>query len=554
MAQHSNVAMLSNVTLTRLSLLAGFVFAGSSVVAWDARAAEPPKLEPPIAAAGTEGDYLRAMHTGIHFRWANQFVGGIAAKRPPNDPLNDLTLQAEVLFTIRWDGSPAEVTLSASSGQPAFDQAAVAAIKGKVPYPVPPIDVYGDDGVAHFRWVFARDYRLCSGGEVRRVEAPLAEALPRLFVQGRMKEALLRVARYTRAGDSTAVGTFARAWLSRPFADPALDARAAAALARSGDAHQAERLKPALARPELVAVAAPALAGLKVDLCSLERKHLSAADPQGAALAANILRAAAVEEPASSPCVSALADLVRNDAVAAPLRADLLRTLGLVNPGGVRRLALGALGESDAHLRAAGAEAFARPGGGRPTLYRLQPLLHDPSVEVRAAAAAGLIRACGDLADEYVLPLFKAREAQPLAAMAPELGKQTTAASLDLLQKMQKRSDPELRAPVLAALAARTDAAGRAVYQPAAAAVKKDPYASPEARRIVYANADVAELAPVIKDPALSLQAFRALLRAQRHAEAMEWLVGEFDRLSPETLIDAFGAWLANPPAHSASK
>ncbi|HMC94255.1 MAG TPA: hypothetical protein VKO16_05735, partial [Polyangia bacterium] len=225
-----------------------------------------------------------------------------------------------------------------------------------------------------------------------------------------------------------------------------------------------------------------------------------------------------------------------------------------LSPGSVRRLALAALGDADPRLRAAGAEAFARPGGGRPTLYRLQPLLKDPSPEVRAAAAAGLLRACGDLADEYVLPLYKAREAQPLAAMAPELGKQSSAGSLDLLAKLLKRNDPELRVPVLAALAARQDAAGRALYQPTALAVKKDPYASPDARRIVYATADVNELLPLMKDPALGGLAFKALLRAQRYAEAMSWLVASFDRLPPETLVDAFGAWLANPPTRAASK
>ena len=168
--------------------------------------------------------------------------------------------------------------------------------------------------------------------------------------------------------------------------------------------------------------------------------------------------------------------------------------------------------------------------------------------------AAGLIRACGDLAIDYVMPLMKAREPEPLAAMAPELGKQTSPGTLDLLLKMQKRNDPTLRVPVLAALAERTDAAGRAAYQPLVAGVKKDPYASADARRIVYANADVKELVPLMKDPTLGLLAFKALLRAQRQAEAMDWLVGSFDRLPPETLIDAFGAWLANPPAHAASK
>jgi hypothetical protein len=520
-----------------------------------ARAAAP-SPEPAITATGAEGNYLRLMHRSIHFRWANLFIEEVAAKRPATDPLNNPALEAEILFTVRWDGSPAEVTVTHSSGVAAFDQAAVTAVKGSgdIRFPVPPIDVYGDDGVAHFRWVFARDARLCSGGEVRRVEAPLAEALPRLFVQGRIKEALLRVARYTHSGDAGAMSTFARTWLARPQQDAALDARAAAALAHAGDARQAARLRPALARPDTVALAAPALAALKVDLCAEVRPRLTPADPDGILYATHVLQLGGAELPAGSPCLATLADLLKMDALPAPVRAEVLKTMAVVNPAGARRPALNALGDGDAHMRAAGAMVFARPGGGRPTLYRLQPLVKDPAVEVRSAVAAGLIRASGDLAIDYVMPLMKERAPEPLAAMAPELGKQTSAASLDLLAKMQKRNDPQLRLPVLAALAQRTDAAGRALYQPAAAAVKSDPYASAEARRIVYANADLKEVLPLMSDPALGLQGFKALLRAQRHAEAMDWLVSSFDRLPPETVIDAFGAWLAAPPAHAASK
>lgn len=548
MAHHSNVNM-SRSRLLALAFVAASLPAISSV-----RAADAPRVEPLITVKGAEGDYLRLLHRDIHFRWATQFLEGVAAKRPANDPINNSQLQAEVLFTVRWDGSPAEVTLSESSGNAEFDRMALYAVKGDRPFAVPPIDVYGDDGVAHFRWIFARDYRRCSGGEVRRVEAPLADALPRLFVQGRMKEALLRVARYTRGGDVNAMSTFARAWLSRPFPDAALDTRAAAALARAGDARQAARLRAALGRAETATIAAPALAALKIDLCPLIKPRLRLSDPDGIALGARILSAAGTELPPASPCVAAMSDLFKTATVSGSLRAALLRTLAIVSPSVVRHLALGALGDSDPHVRAAGAETFARPGGGRPSLYRLQPLLKDVSPEVRAAAAAGMIRACGDLADEYVLPLFKARESEPLAAMAPELGKLSSAGSLDLLAKMAKRNNPELRIPVLAALAARQDAAGRALYQPAALLVKKDPYASAEARRIVYATADVNELVPLMKDPALGLMAFKALLRAQRHPEAMDWLVGSFDRLPPETLIDAFGAWLGNPPARPAAK
>jgi hypothetical protein len=56
------------------------------------------------------------------------------------------------------------------------------------------------------------------------------------------------------------------------------------------------------------------------------------------------------------------------------------------------------------------------------------------------------------------------------------------------------------------------------------------------------------------KDPVLGIYAFKALLRAHRHTEAIDWLVGSFDRLPPDTLVDALGAWLANPPARAARK
>ena len=41
---------------------------------------------------------------------------------------------------------------------------------------------------------------------------------------------------------------------------------------------------------------------------------------------------------------------------------------------------------------------------------------------------------------------------------------------------------------------------------------------------------------------------YKALLRAKRHAEASDWLIANFDRLSPDTAVDLLGAWLANPP------
>jgi hypothetical protein len=506
------------------------------------------EAEPAIAATGAEGEFLRAMHTAIHFRWVKKFLEPTVKSRPANDPINSPDLEAEVLFIVRWDGSYGQVTIGDKSGLQEFDDAALEAVKAESPYPVPPIDAYGEDGVAHVRWVFRRDRRLCSAGEIRHLDAPLSEALPRLFVQGRVKEALMRVARETRAGNPDALAAFARAYLARPFPDAALDARAAAALARTGDARAIERARRAVANAETMPTVAPALAAAKVDICGLVQPALQGPIPNAALFASQTLRASGVELAPDSPCVAAMTATIKAGVAPAAVRADMLDTLATTMPGGVRKLALEATGDRDPKLRAAGARALARPKGGRPTLYRLQPLIGDASVEVRTAVAAGLVRACGDLATDFLQPILKGRDVEPLVAITEELGRASSPASAELLAKLQKRTEPELRMPLLAALAARQDPAGRALYRPLADNIKQDSFASAEARRIVYATADLDDLARVAKDPLLGIYRYRALLRAGRHAEAMDWLIASFDRLAPDVMVDALAAWLANPP------
>jgi hypothetical protein len=509
--------------------------------------------EPVITVSGVEGDYLRAIHKDIHWRWVNKFIDVNTRVLSAKDPLNNPALEAEVLFTIRWDGSPAEVTLSHSSGLPAFDAGAIAAIRSDMRFPVPPLDLFGDDGVAHFRWTFAADPRLCSGGEVRRREDPLEEALPRLLIQGRTKEALLRVSRHMRNGDPAGMSAFARAWLARPFLDPVADARAAAVLAHTGDRRQVERLQRALVRPDTVAVAAAGLAALKVDVCALVRPMLEDHDPKAAELGLRALRAAAAETGSFPPCGQALGTMATNIMLAVPLRAQALEAYAASDYSGARKLALASLEAPEAPLRAAGARAFARPDGGRPALYRLEPVLHDAAPEVRAAAAAALVRSCGDLARDYLQPLFKDRGDQALVAMAPELGHQSSPGSAEMLGRMLKRNDPELHQAVLAALAGRRDQAGRALFRPLVEAIKKDPRAPSDARLVAYSGADADELTPLARDPVVGILAFKALLRAKRHAEAADWLVASFDRLPPAELADAFGAWLATPPPRVAA-
>ena len=226
--------MVASRAARRLPLAAVAVF--SSLVLAPARglaAAAPPapaaESEPPVGGSGVEGDYLRALHERIHQCWADGFVGAVAHTLPASNALNDPSRQAVVLFSIRWDGTLVEASLVAASGADAFDRAAVDAVRKASPFRVPPVEVLSDDGLAYFRWTLARDHRLCAGGELSRHEGPLEESLPRLLVESRVREALLRVGREMKSGrgDGQAMTRFAKAWLARPFTDPVADAAAA---------------------------------------------------------------------------------------------------------------------------------------------------------------------------------------------------------------------------------------------------------------------------------------------------------------------------------------
>jgi len=133
-------------------------------------------------------------------------------------------------------------------------------------------------------------------------------------------------------------------------------------------------------------------------------------------------------------------------------------------------------------------------------------------------------------------------------AMAPELGRLKSPESADLLAKMMTRPGGELRLAVTRGLADRKDDQGKALRAKAFESIRHDAYASAELRGLVYADAPVDELLKQPRDPLLGPLGFKALVRAKRHQEAADWLVTNFDRLSPDVAVDLLSAWLANPP------
>ncbi|HET6148387.1 MAG TPA: HEAT repeat domain-containing protein [Polyangia bacterium] len=504
-----------------------------------ARSAVPPQ-EPPIAGEGVEADYLRALHVRIHPLWAGLFVREVAARQPESDPINDRARQVVMLFSVRWDGSPTDISVIRESGLPLFDRAARAAIVRVDHFPVPPAALFSDDHVAHFRWTLSRDDRLCSGGELQRFEEPLVEALPHLLIEGRVEEALWRLARRaapqsTDGGEGMAesLALFARSWLSRPQPDPVTDGRAAAALARAGDSAQVPRLQQALGRRETVEGAAMALRALKVEICPFVEKQLADRDPVVRELALRALQGGGGRLPPTSPCVQVLSALVQDQTLDGRQRALAARAVAGTAADGARRLLGTLVGDPQPAVRAAAIALLARPGGGRPALYRGVTYLRDPEVEVRAAAAAALVRSCGDLALDQLVLVWKEPGPEVGVAVANELGRMTTPASEAFLVRLARRQNAEVRAAVAEALVAR-----RALSVPGPGGKK------PTAQAVAAAAA----VAPAGAPPPEMTAALRAVSGLGRR-EAIAWVLANFGRLDPADLVDVFGSWLGPPVA-----
>jgi HEAT repeat protein len=268
-------------------------------------------------------------------------------------------------------------------------------------------------------------------------------------------------------------------------------------------------------------------------------------------LAVAALRHGEVSLADGSPCARALAAVIADSKLAGRLRVAALKLLSAAPGDSVRRLIADASKDPDPAVRGAAILISARPGGGRATLYRLTPLLRDPAIEVRAAAAAGLIRSGGDQHLDQIAPVLKERNPRVAAALAPELGQLTSERTAALLGGFLRTDDVALKVAVVAALAARQerdDQAARELLRPVLESAKNDPRAPEAIRSLAFANAQADELLALAADPELAVRAFQLLLRAKRHKEASALLIATFDRFSAVQMARLLGAWLDEPP------
>ena len=356
------------------------------------------------------------------------------------------------------------------------------------------------------------------------------------------------------AGDF--LSPFARGWLARPNLSEQLDTQAAAALLVGGDRTKIERLQGALLGPATAAIAAPTLHAAGVNVGKLLTAALSAngsESARGAAVAA--VRAVPAIAAECAPCIAALAAAALDPRRPVGERVSMLQTMGILERTQVVRMALGAASKDAVPaIRGAALLSDISPENARAGLFRMSPLLHDSSPDIRAAAAAGVLRAAGDLGIEQLYLLARERDPRPMIAAAAELGRMKTEASATLLGKWLNRSDKSIRRAAIQALAGRHDETARELVAPILAAAVSNADEDPAVRELGLRLANPEQVESVATDPHLGRAAYRALIAANRREEAARWLVRNLDRLQPEDRIAVLGEWIAETPKLTARR
>ena len=89
--------------------------------------------------------------------------------------------------------------------------------------------------------------------------------------------------------------------------------------------------------------------------------------------------------------------------------------------------------------------ALIKPNAGRPKVIAMEKYLRDPAPEMRAAAAAGVVRAGGsaNLDDLYVL--FKDNDPRPALAALRELERVPSDEATKLIARLAKRPQLEVQ-------------------------------------------------------------------------------------------------------------
>jgi TonB family protein len=527
--------MKSSKTLASIALVLATCVGAGRAVAVTIPADKLPETAVPAEASPASASYLGDLHAQVHRRWADNFLRLVGEKLELSDPLNTADRSAEIDLVIGADGQLVSSTVFRASGFPGFDDAILEVVRDAVPFPKPPLAVRSDDDNLHLRWLFARDQRRCAGLTVKRVYDPIELSVPKLLQAGRRDEAVYRLS-LARAGGQHVepqLTLVAYDWLKAALKETWATVPMARPAALRGDADAIAWLKGALKRPDQAADAGATLAALKVAICPLVK---SAVDSQNLALQQTAALALATAGDAA--CVPGLVKLLGNGKARPEERAAAVTALGVVDDEAARKALAAAVKDDNVTVRAAAVLAQVRPGSGRPKVIAMERTLRDPEPELRAASAAGVVRAGGDanLADLYVL--FKDGDPRPSLAALRELEHLRTEESTKLIARLLRRPQPEvekLAADILIRRGARDSFSALRPYL--------DPKTDPAVRGRALIMADDATLRGLAADPQLGVWVYRARLWRGEPDLAADWFFANQTKLLSPAQAQAMADW-----------
>ena len=522
-----------------LALVGGLLFPLRRAAAEPIAADKLP--EAPLAAAGSgpEAGYLKVLHGHIHRRWADNFLRLAGEKLPAINPLNQPGLTAEADIVVAPDGQLISARITRASGFLGFDDAILEVLRDSVPYPTPPPAARSDDERFHAHWVFARDQRRCAGVTPTRTYDPVEVALPKLLRSGRRDEALKRVS-MTRGAGQPADPMFtllAADWIKAAIHEPWATVRMARLLAERGDDAGNKWLMNAVRRPELAADAGSALVVVKAPLCPLVKAWFESdnwSDHQMAAVAL-----ATSPDPA---CAPGLVKLLQNTKAQPAARAAAAVALGSIESDEARKALSAAAKEENTAVpvRAAAMLALIKPNAGRPKVIAMEKYLRDPVPEMRAAAAAGVVRAGGstNLDDLYVL--FKDDDVRPALAALKELERVPSEEATKLIARLARRPQIEVQKAAAALLVRRNARDYYVTLKPFL-----EPKSDPELRALALAGLDEPQLQSAAADPSLGLGVYRARLARGEREQAIDWFLARGAKLPPPQQAEAMADWVS---------
>lgn len=556
----------------------------------------PPPDPPDPGAPGLA--YLELVGARLQPLW-HQFLEDCRLRLPPAHPLNSATLEVTVGLVIDDQGQLVDVSLGAASGNPDYDEAALAVVGDAAPFPAPDRAARSDDGKVYVSWLLARDRRQAglATARLQRIEWSVDRSVPHFLAAGDVTEAAHRV-------QQAAVGA---AELERPrlvaLAEKVLSAVVVDGLASADVGVQ--RLSIDVAGPGHVTAAAPALRSIATGALDVGQRGaaiaaLAALDDRsattlltevllgdqganveltaGAARALVTLGAAdavtrqvaswlATGRTTTGPAArtATWAALVTGAAVAVPSAAADWRRLAASSDLAVRGAACRAmgnlpsdsaawgvmrrgLGDPDASVRATCAQAMvaAGRGGGRsPAAVRLLAgIVRDRDERVRAAAVLALVTLDRGRAAKELPALAGDRSPSVQAAMATAWSLVPGPAASERLLALAGHEAPMVRAAVIAALASRRDAASQERLR----ALAGDP--EPALRALAVAALDdraAVEAAATDPDPTVRAAAAARVVAVRGRADSLVDVTSAIVLSPPSSpeRVRLAGAWLA---------